>query len=608
MQSGLNTVQNFLIQSSMGNIVVMILLLLLLLVIHFYSLARSKRELLEVVDNKVKVFQKAFDISEDGVLIFSDKNEVLYANRVVKKLMGLKQNFLFKPLPVQPKIKLKDKWLTLDEVIAIENKKTEDKMISYLQVEFSLDGQKDNTIPINLYIDSSPLGSKHDLWCKIIFIHDLRQKEQHKIIGSIHQLSGLPNQAQLQHNLNALYAKLHLNNKKLAIVLIDIDDFSMLRSIIGHEQMNHLLVKFSNYLRSLPSNLNITVYHTYYNNFLLTISDLDDEQEVYILIKDIQEKLASFYKMQDVKLYLTASVGISIYKGKRSESVRNLLDRAYKALAQAQKQGNGRIQEFIPEIASNDYDSLILHNEMHQALEKNQFEIYYQPIVDAKNEEVVSAEALIRWNHPEYGLIAPYIFIPIMEKTGFIAEIGKYVLEEVLKQQKRWELFKFKQIDVSINITLFEIESKDFVENVERQLQYHQVDPSLIKFEITEGAAMISEDSTQKQFREIKKLGIGISLDDFGTGYTSFVYMKKFPADVLKIDKTMIDYILTNKEDQRIVKAMIEMGHSLGMLVVAEGIENKRMYELLASYDCDMMQGYYFSKPVPAFEFQKLLR
>jgi len=592
----------------MGNIVVMILLLLLLIVIHFYSLARSKRELLEVVDNKVKVFQKAFDISEDGVLIFSDKNEVLYANRVVKKLMGLKQNFLFKPLTVQPKINLKDKWLTLDEVIAIGNKKTEDKMISYLQVEFSLDGQKDNTIPINLYIDSSPLGSKHDLWRKIIFIHDLRQKEQHKIIGSIHQLSGLPNQAQLQYNLNALYAKLHLNNKRLAIVLIDIDDFSMLRSIIGYEQMNHLVVKFSNYLRSLPSNLTITVYHTYYNNFLLTISDLDDEQEVYILIKDIQEKLASFYKMQDVKLYLTASVGISIYKGKRSESVRNLLDRAYKALAQAQKQGNGRIQEFVPEIASNDYDSLILHNEMHQALEKNQFEIYYQPIVDAKNEEVVSAEALIRWNHPEYGLIAPYIFIPIMEKTGFIAEIGKYVLEEVLKQQKRWELFKFKQIDVSINITLFEVESKDFVENVEKQLQYHQVDPSLIKFEITEGAAMISEDSTQKQFREIKKLGIGISLDDFGTGYTSFVYMKKFPADVLKIDKTMIDYILTNKEDQRIVKAMIEMSHSLGMLVVAEGIENKRMYELLASYDCDMMQGYYFSKPVPAFEFQKLLR
>jgi len=339
---------------------------------------------------------------------------------------------------------------------------------------------------------------------------------------------------------------------------------------------------------------------------LLTVSNVDDANEVYILIKDIQEQLAFFYKMEDVKLYLTASVGLSIYSG--SGSARTLLDGTYKALSQAQNYGNGRVQEYVPEMAKNDYDALILHNEMHQAIEKNQFEIYYQPIVDAKSQEVVSAEALIRWNHPEYGLIAPYIFIPIMEKTGFIVEIGKYVLEEVLKQQKRWELFKFRQIDVSINITLFEIESEGFVENVEKQLQYHQVNPSLIKFEITEGSAMISEESTLKQFMEIKKMGIGISLDDFGTGYTSFVYMKKFPADVLKIDKTMIDYILTNKEDQNIVKAMIELGHSLGMKIVAEGIENKRMYDLLTSYDCDMIQGYYFSKPVPVFEFQKFLR
>jgi len=606
MESGLNTMQDFLIQSSMGNMLVLIILVTLLIVIHFYSLARSKRELLKVVDNKVEVFQKAFDISEDGVLILSDKDEVVYANKVIKKLLGLEKDFLFKSLSIQAKIKIKNQWLTLDELISIDKKKIDNKMIFYLHVELLVDTQKRKTIPINIFLDISPLESKHDVWRKIIFIQDLRQKNEQKVVGYRHQLSGLANQAQLLHDLNSLYAKLHLNKKKLALVLIDIDDFSMLRSIIGYEQMNKILVKFATYLQDIPTDLEISVYHTYYNNFLLTISNVDDEQEVYTLVKNIQDKLASFYKMRDVKLYLTASVGISIYK--ENKSSRDLLDEAYKALAQAQDYGNGRIQEYVSELSSNDYDTLILHNEMHQALEKNQFEIYYQPIIDAKSEEVVSAEALIRWNHPEYGLIAPYIFIPIMEKTGFIAEIGKYVLEEVLKQQKRWELFKFKQIDVSINITLFEIESKDFVENVEKQLQYHQVDPSLIKFEITEGAAMISEDSTQKQFKEIKKLGIGISLDDFGTGYTSFLYMKKFPADVLKIDKTMIDYILINKEDQRIVKAMIEMGHSLGMKVVAEGIENKRMYEVLASYDCDMMQGYYFSKPVPAFEFQKLLR
>jgi polar amino acid transport system substrate-binding protein len=205
-------------------------------------------------------------------------------------------------------------------------------------------------------------------------------------------------------------------------------------------------------------------------------------------------------------------------------------------------------------------------------------------------------------------MIPPDMFIPLMEKTGFIVKLGQFVLDEVLKQLKRWELFKFKQINVSINVSMVEIATGEFVENVERQLIQHQVNPELIKFEITEGMAMISESETVKYFLALKRLGVGISLDDFGTGYTSFTYLKKFPADTLKIDKSLVDYILTNEEDQRIVKAMIELGHNLGMKIVVEGIENKKMVEVLASYGCDYMQGYYFDKPLPVFEFQKLLR
>jgi len=241
-------------------------------------------------------------------------------------------------------------------------------------------------------------------------------------------------------------------------------------------------------------------------------------------------------------------------------------------------------------------------------LQKDEFEVYYQPIIEVKNREIVAAEALIRWRHPKYGLIPPDVFIPMMEKTGFIVEIGKYVLKEVLKQQKRWELFKFKEIEISINMSLLEIETEGFIENVTEQLLHHQINPELIKFEITESAAMSNEGEVDRQLLELKNLGVAIALDDFGTGYTSFDYLKKFPADVLKIDKTLVDYILVNKEDQRIVKAMIELGHNLGMKIVVEGIENERMSQIIASYGCDYMQGYYFSKPVPVFEFQKLLR
>lgn len=195
-----------------------------------------------------------------------------------------------------------------------------------------------------------------------------------------------------------------------------------------------------------------------------------------------------------------------------------------------------------------------------------------------------------------------------MEKTGFIVKLGQYVLDEVLKQQKRWELFKFKSIDISINVSMVEVATGEFVEHVDKQLKLHQVNPENIKFEITEGMAMIGEKQTEKYFHQLKKLGVGISLDDFGTGYTSFTYLKKFPADIVKIDKSLIENILTNEEDQRIVNAMIELGHNLGLKIVVEGIETKAVLALLSETECDYMQGYYFSKPLPVFEFQNLLR
>jgi len=270
------------------------------------------------------------------------------------------------------------------------------------------------------------------------------------------------------------------------------------------------------------------------------------------------------------------------------------LDHAYQALAEAQKNGYGNIHIYERSELEKKYDELILFNAIHDAIDKQEFEIHYQPIVRTKDKEVVAAEALIRWKHSEYGYIPPDVFIPMLEKSGFIINLGQFVLSEVLKQQKRWEVFKFKPIEVSINVS--------------RQLTEHQVAPELIKFEITEGVAMENESQADRQLHALKKLGVSIALDDFGTGYTSFSYLKKFPADILKIDKSLIDYILDNEEDQRIIRAMIELGHNLGMKIVVEGIENKEMVDLIGSYGCDYMQGYYFSKPLPAYEFQEMIR
>jgi len=391
----------------------------------------------------------------------------------------------------------------------------------------------------------------------------------------------------------------------VALVLLNLDNFSMIKAVVGYEQANRILIKFTNYLKNLSTNLHVSVYHTFDNNFLLSITNLKSSLGVISLVEEMQQQVALLYKMGEVRLHLTMSVGISIYP--ESGTARKLLDYAYKALYEAQKSGNGRVHVYIPEKSTHGYDELTLHNEMHSALEKDEFEVYYQPVMDAKTEDIVSAEALIRWVHPQYGIIPPNIFIPIMEKTGFIVELGHFVLKEVLKQQKRWEVFQFRKISVFMNVAPVELETGNFIKNVEEQLAHYKVKPELIGFEITETSVLLDESNTQKVFSTLNKLGVGITLDDFGVGYSSFSYLKQFPTDLLKIDRTLADSLVTNEANQRIMKTMIELGHTLGMKVIVEGVENKKMYDILVSYGCDYVQGYYFSKPVPVYEFQKLL-
>lgn len=598
-----NILHNVTTQNDSKYLFIVIILVLILFLIHLFVYHKKKRKLQYFMDDKIKTFKHVFNITQEAILILSYKNEIIYANQPMIELLGLKDDFLLKILPV-PEVKIQKNWQKLDRLI----KKTMgvvDKMQTFEEAIFLAANGKEE-IPVNLYLTTSYIDVEYKKPCTTIVLDDLRKRQQKEFVGGKHKLTNLPNQAQAVNDLNAIYAKLHLEEQRIAVVVMNIDNFSTLRSIVGYEQSNLILIKFAKYLEELSQELSFMVYHTTHNNFLFVIQNIDSPADILSIVNQIQDKLTSFYKMESSMLHLTASVGIAIYPD--NSKTLNLLDNAYKALAQAERNGHGRIEIYISKHGQHAYDELKLYNDMHEALKKNEFEVYYQPIISSNNREVIAAEALIRWHHPQHGMIMPDIFIPIMEKTGLIVELGEYVLEEVLKQQKRWELFKFRQIEVSINLSLIELEQGNFVEHVSRQLSHHKVAPSLIKFEVTEGIAMISEEQTSKQFLELKKLGVDISLDDFGTGYTSFSYLKKIPASYLKIDRSLVWNIVTNKEDQRIVKAMIELGHNLGMKIIVEGIEDKEMFTMIAEFGSDLMQGYYFAKPLPVFEFQKLLR
>ncbi|SFZ98385.1 diguanylate cyclase/phosphodiesterase (GGDEF & EAL domains) with PAS/PAC sensor(s) [hydrothermal vent metagenome] len=586
------------------NIFVLLFFFLFIFIVHLFVYRKKQKDLQFFVSEKIKVFKNVFYVSEDAIFMVSEKNEILYANNAAIELFSLKKYFKSTILNI-PKINIKNDWVDLDELILKSRKKFEKRMHVFANTEMMLNNSYEK-ISVNLYFNHAYVDVKQKDKCTIVVINDTRKDKENYLLGFRHKLTKLPNQAQALNDLNALYAKHHLNEEKIALALLNIDNFSILRSIIGYDQSNAVLVKFADYLNDLTKEFSFSVYHTVHNNFLLLFPNANSIKNVQEIVKIVQNKLNSFYKMGNSNLHLTASIGISIYPDKSSTT--NLLDDTYKALAAAEKNGHGRIEIYESSQRNHNYDELKLYNDMHQALDKNEFELYYQPIVDAKTKKIVSAEALIRWRHPIYGIIRPDIFIPIMEKTGLIVEVGQYILEEVLKQQKRWEFFKFRQIPISINLSLLELETNNFIGNIEHQLDHHKVSPSLIKYEITEGVAMISENETVRKIFELREIGIEISLDDFGTGYTSFAYLKKIPANILKIDRSLVVNMLTAKEDQRIVKAMIELGHTLNMKIVTEGIECLELHNMLESFGCDYMQGYYYSKPIPVFEFQKLLR
>lgn len=559
------------------------------------ALTGASRELLE----------KVLDSSEESVLVLSSSYQVVYLNTLMIKLLGLKPNDTSNQINQSIKIKVNKKWLRLDELIESELVSSGNKVYNLEHTQLRI--HEKGTIPATMHIIQN--SQMDDEWKYIVTLQDLRYlryEEECRALAHRHNVTKLPNQNQALEEINLLFAKTHLIKGKIVFIVVEIDNFLKLRSLLGYEQSTKIIIKLANYLVSRSEKDAFSVYHMYSNDFLLVMKDVADPQTALNFVEELQAELKRFYKMQDVRMYLTASVGVSIYPD--SGNTRNLLDNAYKALCEAKSQGHGQVHVFIPEQARFVFDELTLYNEMHLALENNEFELYYQPLMDAKNREVVSAEALIRWIHPVHGMIPPDAFIPIMEKTGFIIEVGQYIFNEVLKQQKRWELFKFKQIPVSINVSMIEIESGNFLGQVEKKLQESRVDPGLIVFEVTEGKAMESEKSTLKVFHELHKLGVRIALDDFGTGYTSFSYIKKFPADVLKIDRSFMEHILVKPEDQRIVLGMIELAHNLEMQVTVEGVENQQVADLMASYGCDYLQGYHFSKPLPSFEFQKLLR
>jgi diguanylate cyclase (GGDEF)-like protein len=342
--------------------------------------------------------------------------------------------------------------------------------------------------------------------------------------------------------------------------------------------------------------------------FAFLISDAEEEKDIINIINKISvsfKKIPFFIKEQEV--YLSISMGISIYP-QDGLSSQELFTNADAARSRARENNADNYQFYKKELNVKMFEKIVMETNLRKAYENNEFVMYYQPQNNIKTNEIESVEALIRWSHPEIGIIPPSKFIPLAEEIGLILNLGDWALYTACMQNKKWQDKGFKKIPVAVNVSTVQFAQFDFVKKVKDVLAISGLEPKYLELEITESSIMKDIQKTIEILKELNEIGVKISIDDFGTGYSSLSYLAKFPIHSLKIDRSFMENIPISKENKTIVSLIIKMAHELNLDVIAEGIEEEAQLEFLKSENCEKYQGYYFSHPLPAKKIEKYIK
>jgi diguanylate cyclase (GGDEF)-like protein len=413
------------------------------------------------------------------------------------------------------------------------------------------------------------------------------------------QLTSLPNRTKLNEMLEHLIERSRYSHGAFALLALDLDNFKLINDTIGHEIGDELLKECAKRIYASLKDDDILA-RIGGDEFVIVITD-DHDQDYMQIAKNVIAMLHEKFVVRGHEFVISASVGISVYP-EHGRDGGSLLKHADIAMYEAKEEGRNRHCLFHNDMVERIHNQLYLEQEMREALVKGQFTLFYQPQVDTLTAEVIGAEALIRWLHPEQGTISPVRFIDLAEKTGFIHELGEWILEESCRMLARHEEL-LAGLKLSVNISAKQFQQPDFVANVKKMLATHDTQADQLVFEITETLLMADKEKSLETLHSLKTMGISIAMDDFGTGYSSLAYLKEFPVDIIKIDKSFIQGAFDNAEDYNIIRAIIGLGNELGLKVVAEGVEQLHQYEFLRTSHCSVIQGFLFSKPLPEPEY-----
>ncbi|MEJ6483873.1 bifunctional diguanylate cyclase/phosphodiesterase [Nostoc punctiforme UO1] len=427
----------------------------------------------------------------------------------------------------------------------------------------------------------------------------------HKLDELIHQitnyddLTGLPNRDLFRDRLHQILSQPENNQRLVAVFLLSIDDFTGMSHGLDHQTTNLLLRAVAKRLLDCTAQTDVLAYLKG-DEFALARMDIHSLESVIKLSQMLLSNLSKPFSVEGNLIHITVSIGITLNNLTDPNSVDQLLQQAHIALYQAKQQGRSQYQFYSPEINAQLQERLTLENELHGALERGEMLVYYQPIIDLHSGQVIAMEALLRWQHPTLGLVSPAKFIPIAEANGAIVPIGEWVLRTACAQNRAWQLAGFTPIRISVNLSSRQFEQPYLVEIVNQILEETGLQASSLELEVTESFLMADIDRSVKTLKQLRELGICLALDDFGTGYSSLNYLKRFPVNMLKIDRSFVQDVMSNPDSAAVTDAIIALAKSLRLKITAEGVETKEQLEYLQMRGCDEGQGFYFSRPVPA--------
>ncbi len=437
------------------------------------------------------------------------------------------------------------------------------------------------------------------------FIARKKAESNLTFLASHDALTNLPNRFMFNERLTQALARAHRQGKMVAVLFIDLDRFKVINDTLGHDAGDRLLVELAGQLRGCLRE-NDTIARQGGDEFVVLVEDINDPSQVTGVAQKILETVAEARILGGQEFNITASIGISVYPDEGAD-LQTLLKNADIAMYRAKEQGKNNFQFYSAEMNQHTFERLALETSLRRAIEREEFLLHYQPKIDLRNGRITGVEALVRWKHPELGMVSPAQFIPLAEETGLIGPIGDWVLRTACAEARRWITSSASEISVAVNLSARQFAREDLAQSITSVLFESGLEPRFLEIEITESTVMLDAKRATRVLQQLKDMGIRVALDDFGTGYSSLGYLKRFPIDSVKVDRSFILDIPHDPDDVAITLAVIAMAHSLRLKVIAEGVETEEQYQFLRTHDCDEMQGYYFSEPVDAAALARLI-